>query len=69
MEDLKVPTIMAGGRKRAILTQDAFHRRFVGGLPEGLERHIAVAGMTWRELADELGVCAGSDDGGYPPWE
>lgn len=59
MEELKVPTVMVEGRKRAILTQDKFRALYVDGLPEGLERLAVVAGMTWPQLAARLGVGGG----------
>lgn len=56
MEELQVPTITVEGRKRAIVTQDKFRALSVDGLPEGIERLVIVASITWVELAARLDV-------------
>ena len=59
MERMKPRTVMAKGREFPVLSREEISRRYLDDLPERLERLITVAGMTWRELAAELGVSAG----------
>lgn len=59
MERMKPRTVMVRGREFPVLSREEIRRRYLDDLPERLERFITVAGMTWRELAAELGVSAG----------
>lgn len=56
MEAPNERTIRVRGRDIPIFTQDEIRERYLDDLPERLERFIAAAGWSWRELALRLGV-------------
>ena len=59
MERTKPRMVMVRGRSFPVLSREEMSGRHLDDLPGRLERLITLAGMTWRELADELGTCAG----------